>query len=366
MAKRGGGLGKALLAGAALVAGAFVVRGAIQRQGRARAFLGEGIDEKIWLTLGGIEQWVTIRGKNLDNPVVLVLHGGPGTAMSVLGPKIFAGWEDHFTIVNWDQRGAGRTFARNGRAGCGELTIGRMVVDGIELAEEIRRRFPGVPIILFGISWGSLLGVEMIRARPDLFCAYAAAGQVVDMAQGETLSYFGAIDRLRGQGNERGAKALEGIGPPPYADMKGLMKQRKLLVSTMPGQERHALRLIVTALLTAPDGKLSDLVSMQQGARFSVEQLWGPIMAWKLEQGGHAFEVPMVFFQGDADLQTPTALVRGLMPKLKAPATEFVLIENAGHFAVMTHQAHVRREFVERVRPFALGKPARRRRRQSA
>lgn len=363
MARRGGGIGKALLAGAALVAGAFMVRGAIQRQGRAKAFLGEGVDEKIWLTLGGIDQWVTIRGKNLDNPIVLVLHGGPGTAMSLLAPKLFAGWEDHFTVVNWDQRGAGRTFARNGKAGSGELTIGRLVVDGVELAEALRRRFPGAPIILFGISWGSILGVEMIRARPDLFCAYAAAGQVVDMAQGETLSYFGAIDRLRGQGNERGAQQLEAIGPPPYPDIKALAKQRKLLVSTMPGAERHALRTILAAMLTAPEGKLSDLLTLQKGSRFSLEKLWGPIMAWKLEQGGYAFELPMVFFQGDADLQTPTALVRGLTPKLKAPAAEFVLIEDAGHFAVMTHQAQLRREFVERVRPFALGQPAKRRRR---
>ncbi|MDB5418233.1 MAG: Hydrolase, alpha/beta fold family protein [Phenylobacterium sp.] len=356
MAAKRGGLGKALFAAAGLVAGAFVVRGAIQRAGRAKAYLAQGIDEKTWITLGGIEQWVTIRGRDLSNPVLLVLHGGPGSAISTLAPKLFAGWEDHFTVVNWDQRGAGRTFARNGKDGSGPLTIGRMVVDGIELAEELKRRLPGAPIILFGISWGSVLGVEMLRAKPDLFCAYAASGQLVDMGQGETLSYFGTIDRLRARSDERGAKALEAIGPPPYPDLKSLAKQRQLLVSTMPGAERHAFRDITLAMLTAPDGKLGDFLTLQQATRFSVGQLWGPLQAWRLEAGGLTFETPMVFFQGDADLHTPTALVSGLAPQLKAPAVEFVLIEDAGHFAVMTHGDRLRREFVERLRPFALGK----------
>ncbi|MDB5476710.1 MAG: Hydrolase, alpha/beta fold family protein [Phenylobacterium sp.] len=360
---KGGGLGKALLAAAGLVAGAFVVRGVVQRAGRAKAYLAEGVDEKTWIMLGGIDQWVTIRGRDMTNPILLVLHGGPGSAISALAAKIFAGWEDHFTVVNWDQRGAGRTFARNGKAGSGELTIGRMVVDGVELAEALSRRFPGVPIVLFGISWGSVLGVEMLRARPDLFVAYAASGQLVDMGQGETLSYFGTIDRLRGKGDQRGAKLLEAIGPPPYPDLKALAKQRQLLVSTMPGAERHAMRSILLAMLTAPDAKLGDFLTLQRATQFSVGQLWGPLQAWRLEAGGLAFDRPMVIFQGEADLHTPTALVRQVMPRLKAPAAELVIVEGSGHFTLLTHGDRLRREFVERVRPFALGgKPKKRKR----
>ncbi|HEV2533399.1 alpha/beta hydrolase [Phenylobacterium sp.] len=352
--RSGGGGAKALLAAVGLVAGAFVVRGAIQRAGRAKAYLAEGIDEKIWISVGGIDQWVTIRGRNLDNPLLLVLHGGPGSALSVLAGKLFAGWDEHFTVVNWDQRGAGRTLQRNGKAGCGKLTIGRMVVDGIELAEDLRRRFPGRPLVVLGISWGSLLGVEMVRARPDLFAAYVGAGQVIDMARGEQLSYFGAIDRLRAKGEERSAQALEAIGPPPYPTLKALIKQRKLLISTMPKAERAVFRRAPLEMLLAPDAKLRDLVNFQAGARFSMDQLWDQVMGWRLADGGYGLEVPATLLQGDLDLQTPTALVTEAAAAMKA---ELVILEGAGHMALVTHGDEVLKALVKRARPAAVKKP---------
>jgi pimeloyl-ACP methyl ester carboxylesterase len=356
-----GGLGKAVLAAAGLVAGAFVVRGAIQRAGRAKAYLAEGIDEKTWIRLGGIDQWVTIRGRDPENPILLVLHGGPGSAMGLFAHKAYPHWDEHFVVVNWDQRGAGRTFGRNGKAGSGELTVGRLVVDGIELVEELRRRLPGRPVILMGLSWGSLLGVEMIRARPDLFAAYLGVGQLVDLARGESLSYFGVIDRLRAKGEARKAELLEAIGPPPYPDDKALMKQRKLLVSTMPRAERRIFQRMFLDLALAPDSTLKDVADYLRGMRFSIRELWPKIKAWRLEEGGLAFEVPMVFVQGDLDLQTPTALVTEVVPKLQAPAKELVIIEDAGHVALMTHADRFRRELVERVLPFGLAKPKARR-----
>ena len=351
----GRGVGKALLAAMGLVAGAFVVRGAIQRSGRAKAYLSEGIDEKTWISIGGIDQWVTIRGRSLDNPLLLILHGGPGSAMSVLAQKAFAGWDEHFTVVNWDQRGAGRTFGRHGKAGSGKLTIGRMVVDGIELTEDLKRRFPGRPIVLLGWSWGSLLGVEMIRARPDLFAAYVGAGQVVDMGRGEQLSYFGAIDRLRAKGDERGAQKLEAIGPPPYPSIKALAQQRKLLVSTMPKAEQRLIRGLPLALLLAPDAGLKDLPDYLRGLRFSVGGLWGQISNWRLEDGGLALPVPVVLIQGDLDLQTPSALVTEIATKLR-PKAELVVLRDAGHAAMATHGEAFLKAMVKRTARFVGGK----------
>lgn len=355
--KRGGGFGKALLAGVGLVAGAFVVRGAIQRAGRAKAYLAEGVDEKTWITLGGIDQWVTIRGRNPENPILIFLHGGPGFAMGPFLHTAFPHWEEYFTVVNWDQRGAGRTFGRNGKKGSGPLTIGRMVVDGIELVQRLKEQFPGRPVVLMGWSWGSLLGIEMVRARPDLFAAYVGVGQVVDMVRGEAMSYFGAIDKLRAKGDERGAATLEGIGPPPYADLKGLSKQRRLLISTMPKAEQKMYRSIFTALLLGPDSRLKDVPDYFGGVGYSIDQLWSQMAGWRLADGGLEFDLPMVFIEGELDLQVPTALVTEIVPKLKAPAKELVIVEEAAHGALITHPDRIRRELVERVLPFALAKP---------
>lgn len=347
----GAAAGKALLAGVALVAGAFMVRGAIQRAGRAKAYLDEGVDEKLWLPIGGIDQWVTIRGRDPENPVLLVLHGGPGSAISALAHRFFPGWEEHVTLVNWDQRGAGRTFGRHGKRGTGPLTLGRMVVDGVELAETLTRRFPGRPLILLGWSWGSLLGVEMIRARPDLFAAYMGVGQCVDMTRGEQLSYFGAIDRLRARGDERRATQLEAIGPPPYPSIKALARQRKLLVTTMPGAERRVFRNAPLDLLLAPDSRLKDLVDWQRGVRFSVGKLWDQIRNWRLADGGYDFDVPLTFVQGELDLQTPSALVTEAFAKLHAPKKELVIVEGGGHVALVTHADEAKTALVTKVLP---------------
>jgi proline iminopeptidase len=349
---------KIVAGGAGLVGAALLARGAVQRAGRAKAYLAEGIDEKTWFTLGGLEQWVTIRGQDLDNPVLLVLHGGPGSAMSLLAHKAFPGWDKAFTVVNWDQRGAGRTYGRHGKAGSGEMTIERMVADGLELAEELRRRFPGRPLIVLGISWGSLLGAEMVRRRPELFAAYAGAGQVVDMQRGETLSYFGALDRLKARARLRDAAALEAIGAPPYPTLKGLQLQRKLLISTMPKAERRLFRDLAITLLLAPDSRLSDLTAFMGGTRFSIEKLWDAVMAWRLADGGLTFAVPVVFLQGDTDLQTPTALVAETLPDIAAPHKELVLFTDAAHVALVTHAEAFLAEMVARVRPLAVAKPA--------
>jgi pimeloyl-ACP methyl ester carboxylesterase len=181
-------------------------------------------------------------------------------------------------------------------------------------------------------------------------------GQVVDMERGESLSYFGAIDRLRAKGNERGAAALEAVGPPPYRQMKGLMKQRRLLISTMPKAERRTLRSLVSALLLGADSRLKDMPDYFAGMRFSLEALWTPLQAWKLADGGLVFDVPLVFIEGDLDLQVPSALVTELKPKLRAPKVELVTIFGGAHAALMTHPGEFRRVLVETVRPLAMGK----------
>jgi pimeloyl-ACP methyl ester carboxylesterase len=119
-----------------------------------------------FIPIGGIEQWVTITGERCENPVLLFLHGGPGNPMSPYAATIFSGWERDFTLVQWDQRGAGRTFGRN-PPGDTRLTVRRMTDDGLALAEYLRKRLGKRKVVLVAGSWGSILGVHMIKARID-------------------------------------------------------------------------------------------------------------------------------------------------------------------------------------------------------
>ena len=336
------------------MAGAFAVGGAIQRAGRARTFLAEGVDEETWIRLGGIDQWVTIRGRDLENPLLLVLHGGPGFAMGPLAHKAFAGWDAHFTVINWDQRGAGRTFGRNGKAGSGQLTIGRMVVDGIDLAEALRRRFPDRPLILLGWSWGSVLGIEMIRARPDLFAAYVGTGQVVDMQRGESLSYFGAIDRLRAQGRERGARALEAVGPPPCRRYEGPGEAAPtLLVSTNAAQGRtRRLHERLFGLAAGPRQPARRRPRLSAGHQLQPRRALAPadgLAAAGRRAGSSRSRSPSS--RANLDLQVPASLVTEVLPKLRAPAVELVTLEGGAHCAIVTHADRFSDALVHRVKP---------------
>ena len=141
-----------------------------------------GIDDARYVEVGGIQQWITIRGEDRNNPVLLFLHGGPGAATNPWGYAGFRLWLKHFTVVQWDQRGAGRTFGKNRDAPTQDITIARMTQDGVELADLLRKQLRKDKIILVGHSWGSTLGVHMVKARPDLFYAFVGTGQVADAA----------------------------------------------------------------------------------------------------------------------------------------------------------------------------------------
>ena len=126
------------------------------------------IAEAGFVRIGGIEQWIAIRGSDPGNPVIVFLHGGPGEATSPFLDE-FGPWQDHFTVVAWDQRGAGRTFGRNGAA-TPDMTLARLVDDAVEVTGYAKSRFPGRKILLVGQSWGAMLGTCLLTSpstRPD-------------------------------------------------------------------------------------------------------------------------------------------------------------------------------------------------------
>src|SRR5713101_3081146 len=185
----------------------------------------KGIDEGSFVKIGGIEQWITIRGQDRDNPVLLFLHGGPGDVTNPWSFALFAPWEKYFTVVQWDERGSGRTLRKSGPAVAPTITVDRMVQDGIELTEYLRKHLGKEKIIIVGHSFGTILGMGMVRARPELFYAYVGTGQVAD----ETKNYFVAYDELlkkaRAVGNQQAIDELSRVGPPPYASGGGYRVQ---------------------------------------------------------------------------------------------------------------------------------------------
>jgi pimeloyl-ACP methyl ester carboxylesterase len=305
-----------------------------------------GVQVGRFVRIGGIDQWITLRGENADNPVLLLLHGGPGNPMSGLAYPRLRPWEAHFTVAQWDQRGAGKTFGRHGKTGAGEMSLDQMVRDGIEVAE--CRKLNKDKIILLGLSWGSILGTEMVHRRPDLFSAYVGTGQVVDMKRGEAAGYDALMARLRARGKPKEIAALETIGPPPYPDRRTLIAERRLLFKTGSAAERATLRALPIILSTAPGVTLADLKANLSGALFSLDALYDAVMSYDIRRLRTRFEVPMIYLQGEDDIQTPTALVVDYVAEVEAPEKRLVLL-GAGHLAILTHPEAFLAALVEAV-----------------
>jgi pimeloyl-ACP methyl ester carboxylesterase len=310
------------------------------------------VDEGRYVVIGGIEQWITIRGEDRHNPALLFLHGGPGDATNPWGYAAFRSWLKAFTVVQWDQRGAGRTLGKNGPSQAATITIDRMVQDGIELAEMLRRTLQKDKIILVGHSWGSILGVFMAKARPDLFSAFVGTGQVVDPARNYAVAYDALLEKAMRLGEARAIRELKDVGPPPYADGRGYAVQRKW--SNLFEGADFFIASMVGLALSAPGYAPHDINDWFDGQELSAERLVPHTSALNAKALGGDFAVPVFVIQGAEDFTTPTSLARTFVQSIRAPRKAFVAIPEGGHFAVFTKRHAFLDELVARVLP-AIG-----------
>ncbi|MCK1995301.1 alpha/beta hydrolase [Peribacillus muralis] len=307
------------------------------------------INEEGYVKIGGIEQWVTIRGEDKSNPVLLIVHGGPGSTYSIFSP-LLRPWERHFTLVQWDQRGAGKTFKKNGRTGSGSITLDRLAEDGIELAEYLSSKLSKEKVILLGSSVGSLTGVIMAKLRPDLFYAYVGTDQ--NAPDPEFLSYKLAIDALNSGGNKKGLRFIEKIGSDPSKwSRKDYEKRNQYLVKAVQGIPNMITDLILPNMLSSPGHRTSDILDIFKGMRFSLDQLYEELLAIDIQRLGCEFNLPFIVFQGDNDILTPTAVAKSYFDQISAPYKEFVLIKNAGHLACFAREEQFLEELIKRVLP---------------
>jgi len=338
---------------AALIAGLAGWRAWRQAQeARAQRLTGpDAIDEAGFVRIGGIDQWVSVRGEDRANPPLILLHGGPGAGFLLIGYAGMRAWERDFTVVNWDQPGAGRTFGRNGRKGSGELSIDRMAADAVEVIEHALARTGQSKAIVLGASWGSILGVAVARRRPDLVAAYVGAGQVADMNENEAVGYASLMVRLQVRGQVRAAAKLEKIRPPPYASLDVLIRERRIMFANAPASEQGFVARVLAAAIVAPDARLKDVWDWLAAQQVSIRRLYKTLMAYS--DRSTEMPVPLVFIQGEEDIQTPTRLACDYFDTLQAPSKAFVTIPGGGHNAVLAMPDAFHAALLEHVRPLA-------------
>lgn len=301
----------------------------------------------MYVPIGGLDQWIQFGKNEPDHPVLLYLHGGPG-GTSVPAAAAWKPWEEHFTVVHWDQRGASRTFAKNGEAGCGRLTVDRMVKDGIDVAEFLIGNLRKRRVLLVGHSWGSALAVHMLKRRAELFSAFVGTGQLVNMRRNEEYNYRRQFQQAERLGNQEALQVLRGIGPPPFSDWSSLKTLREWADRLAEG-DGDSVQPRPSPM--AVDFTADEVPMMMKGAEFSRKELYDELKAIDLPSLGLTFEVPMFFFEGTCDQQTPMELAEEYFASIAAPHKEFVRFEGCHHFVVMNRPDAFLRELVTRVRP---------------
>ncbi len=294
----------------------------------------QAIDEKGFVSIGGIEQWVTVKGDSCANPIILFLHGGPGNPLSPYSDELYGAWVRDFTLVQWDQRGSGMTYGRNPQEPGEPITIAQMSSDGIELAAYLVDRFGKDKVILTGSSWGSVLGVHMASARPDLFHAYLGVSQVVSHPENEIRSYFKLLDLAHAANDVAALTVLEEVGEPPWENPRSFGKVRRVVrqyeskVATPPPEHWWT-----PAAEYATPTALADYEAGEEFSFLAFVGLRGDgiLSTVDLPRLGTEFAVPMFFVHGEHDLLITPGVTQRYYDSLKAPQKSFVLVENAGH-----------------------------------
>ncbi len=280
--------------------------------------------------IGGIKQYILIRGHDISNPLLLLLHGGPGTAEIVLAHRFDRELEEHFIIVNWDQRGSGKSFSR--KIPKETMKVEQFISDTLELVLMLKERFNKEKIFLVGHSWGSQLGSLVVHRFPEHFYAYIGIGQVVNLYDNEKISYQFTLNEAKKRNNKKAIKVLEALQPYTGIEFKKLRKQRKWLNKF--GGAAHAFKnqfTLVKMGFSAPEYSLRDFFKFIRGMLFSLKSMWADLFKYDLSEIIQEYKVPVYFFIGKYDYNTPFELSEKFFQKVKAPKKEYIWFENSAH-----------------------------------
>jgi len=315
-----------------------------------------GINELKTVNIGGIPQWISVRGSNRANPILLFLHGGPGSPMMPESWTFQRPWEDFFTVVQWDQRGAGKTFSAAGRRPDKSMTIGEMESDTEQLITFLRKTYNKRKIFLLGHSWGSILGVMVAQRHPEWLYAYVGVGQVVNGQENEIVGYRETLAEAEKTGNQKAIRALKALAPYPNPDgltpMSKVLQERKwdvVLGGMVYGQTRNDVSGIWAL---SPQYTDYDDVSARLGEISSVEILL-PQMEKVNFNNVTRFKCPVFIFAGAQDRTTPEVLAHQYYERIQAPEKKFFEIPRAAHYVVTEAQGQVLMDMVDYVWPLA-------------
>jgi pimeloyl-ACP methyl ester carboxylesterase len=323
--------------------------------GMNRIVTPHGVQETFEVTLGGARQVVNVRGADRANPVIVFIHGGPGAVEMPFAWTFQKPWEDFFTVVQWDQRGAGRSYPLNDPVALAPtLTIERYRDDAIELIEFLRRKYGKHKVILIGHSWGSVVGLSTAAKRPDLLHAYVGMGQYIYPVGGERASFDWTLAEARKAGNEQAVRELIALRPYPGAfEIERIDAERKWAVhygGLFAG--RSDGQFYFDAARLSPEYTPDDRKAWGDGSAYTVK-IVEPQLATVEFKTLRKLDCPVFMFVGRHDWLVPSAIAAEWLDRVSAPKKATIWFENSAHMMMVEEPGRVLAALLEQVRPLA-------------
>ena len=280
-----------------------------------------GVDSLYDVEINGCKQKILVQARDLNDPLLLYLHGGPGSSIMLMSHVFSQKLREHFIFVNWDQRGTAFSFHQ----GMDSTKISEEQIrdDALALVKYLLKTYQKEKVYLIGHSFGTVIGLQLVADQPDLFSAYIGVGQVVEWNRSVAITYKWLHDTLEAAGDTSGLRTIETTQFPSMD-----------LVTKYGGHHRLSISLD-SLIQSSPyyfDGYF-DLLG--KGREFS-QRFVGKNHRSKavVHRSTSAIDVPLYFFEGIHDhvIACAPQLVVEYCKSVKAPKKEVVWFYNSAHY----------------------------------
>ena len=313
--------------------------------------LAGSISEKIHVNINGVEQGMFLKSKNQDNPVLLYLHGGlPDYFLTGRHPT---GLEDHFTVVWWEQRGAGLSYSAD--IPPETMTVEQLISDTLAVTNYLRGRVGKGKIYLMGHSGGTFTGIQAAARAPELYHAYIGMAQMSHQLASEKLAYDYMLEQFRERGNDKMVRKLEAAPVTMEGGAsRAYLAVRDTAMHSLGIGTTHDMRSVLGGIFIPSwlfrEYTLGEKVNLWRGkARSGVSSMWEEMMATDLSQRTPELEVPVYFFEGVHDYTCSYTEAKAYFEALKAPLKGFYTFEQSAHSPMFEEPAKMGRILQEDV-----------------
>src|SRR5215510_3326861 len=317
-----------------------------------------GVERLERIRIGGIDQWVSIRGTDRKNPVLLYIHGGPGYVSIPMSWWFLRGFEEYFTVIQWDQRAAGKTYLLTNSANVGaSLTTERMLSDVEEMAAWTRRALGKDKLFVLGHSYGSFLGLQFALNHPEWLYAYIGVCQSINGPENERRGWHFAMDSARRAGNAEAVRELQAIAPYATAaqpvPIKDLYIQRKW-VGHFGGVMAYRTDNSADSNLAqlSPDYSDQEINHIWDGNTFATPYLLADLVATDLTEI-RKVAVPVILIEGRHDMNVNSEIAAKWFKTVKAPEKQLVWFEHSGHMPMTEEPGKFLFSLIRYARPIA-------------